>query len=181
MITHVDYSLIEAIMQYKDLVINHSFIFYLLGALIVFGFLIFINLNTKTSFIITLLSFIVVVGATFWYRGLDMFNHIDSIFNLNFYQNIFFYYWNVIIGTLIMHIVINGKSNSTTKKIVLLFYVLTIANVAYSFYISSVVFNEYILVLGNIAPIIILGNVLLFITYFYLIILKLVEAYKKGK
>ena len=181
MITHIDYSISEAIIQFKTLMFDYPIIYYFLGAAVVFGILILLNLNTRNAFIMTFVVEILVLIFTFYYRGLDLIGHIDTIFNIHFYQNIFFYYWNVIVGMFIMHFVLNGKSDKLTKYIVLVSYILTIVNLAYSFYISNIVLNNFILVVGNIAPIIILGNILLFITYLYLMILKIVEACKKKK
>ena len=181
MITYIDYSISEAITQFITLMFDYPIIYYFLVAAVVFGILIFINLNTRNAFIMTFVVEILVIIFSFYYRGLDLIGHIDTIFNIHFYQNIFFYYWNVIVGILIFHFVLNGKSDKITKMVVLVPYTLTIANLIYSFYISNIVSNNFILVVGNIAPIAILGNILLFITYLYLIILKIVEACKKKK
>lgn len=182
MITYVDYSLAEVITQYKALLVNYPIIYYILGALVVFGLIILVNLNTKTSFSMTLISLVITIISIFYFRGIDMINHIDTIISSHFYQNIFFYYWNIIIGVLVMHIILNSKnSNTGTKFITLIFYILTLANLIYSFYITNVVGNNYTLVVGNINPIIVLGNILLFILYLYLIILKIVEACKKKR
>lgn len=181
MITYVDYSIQEAITYFKTLMFDYPIIYYILGAAIVFGIIIFININTRNAFIMTFMVEILALIAIFYYRGLDLIGHIDTIFNIHFYQNIFFYYWNVAIGLLIMHFVLNGKSDKVTKLVILIPYILTITNLIYSFYISNIVGNNYTLVVGNISPIVILGNALLFITYLYLIIFKIVEACKKRK
>ena len=179
MITYVDYSISEAINQFKGLIVNYPIIYYIFLAAIVLGIIIMVNLNTKNAFYTTLVIELLALVFTFYYRGLDLIEYIDTIFNQHFYQNIFFYYWNVLIGLLIMHLFINGKSDKVTKIIIILSYILTIANLIYSFYITNIVGNNYTLVVGNIAPIIILGNITLFVTYLYLIILKTVEACKK--
>lgn len=182
MITYLDYTLEEAINLYQTLMFDYRFIYYILAATVVYGLIIFVNLNTKQAFIITFFTFVFSLLATFYFRGLDLIEHIDTIFNLHFYQNIFFYYWNVIIGILIMHIFINSSKTSTaTKFIMLISLVLTLSNLIYSFYISNIVYNDFTLVVGNIAPIVIVGNIILFITYLYLIILKVVEFCSKKK
>jgi len=179
LITYIDYSISEALTYFKTLIINYPVIYYILGALVIFGILILINLGTRNGFIMTFISWIISLILIFYYRGLDMISYIDTIFNIHFYQNIFFYYWNVVVGILIMHFVINSKNDKLSKTFVVISYVLTITGVVYSFYISNIVSNNLMLVVGNIAPIIILGNILLFITYLYLIILKIVEACKR--
>ncbi len=182
MITYLDYTLEEAINLYQTLMFDYRFIYYILAATVVYGLIIFVNLNTKQAFIITFFTFVFSLLATFYFRGLDLIEHIDTIFNIHFYQNIFFYYWNVIIGILIMHIFINSSKTSTaTKFIMLISLVLTLSNLIYSFYISNIVYNDFTLVVGNIAPIVIVGNIILFITYLYLIILKVVEFCSKKK
>lgn len=182
MITYLDYTLEEAINLYQTLMFDYRFIYYILAATVVYGLIIFVNLNTKQAFIITFFTFVFSLLATFYFRGLDLIEHIDTIFNIHFYQNIFFYYWNVIIGILIMHIFINSSKTSTaTKFIMLISLVLTLSNLIYSFYISNIVYNDFTLVVGNIAPMVIVGNIILFITYLYLIILKVVEFCSKKK
>lgn len=182
MIAYLDYTLEEAINLYQTLMFDYRFIYYILAATVVYGLIIFVNLNTKQAFIITFFTFVFSLLATFYFRGLDLIEHIDTIFNIHFYQNIFFYYWNVIIGILIMHIFINSSKTSTaTKFIMLISLVLTLSNLIYSFYISNIVYNDFTLVVGNIAPIVIVGNIILFITYLYLIILKVVEFCSKKK
>ena len=142
MITHIDYSISEAITQFKTLIFDYPIIYYFLGAAVVFGILILINLNTRNAFIMTFVVEVLAFIFIFYYRGLDLIGHIDTIFNIHFYQNIFFYYWNVIVGLLIMHFVLNGRSDKITKYIVLVSYILTIVNLAYSFYISKIVSNN---------------------------------------
>ena len=181
MITYVDYTIEEAIRQYKTLLFDYPFGYYILGAIIVFSLIILINLNTRNAFIITFITWIISIISIFLFRGIDMIGNIDTIINSHFYQNIFFYYWNVIVGMLILHISLNNKNSNITKYILLIFYILTVTNLIYSFYITNIVNNNYILVVGNISPIVILGNILLFIMYLYLIILKIVEACKKKR
>jgi len=176
LITHVDYTLKEAINNYQAAISNYSIFYYILVAVIVFGIIILINLNSKTSFYLTFISWIIAIISIFYYRGLDMFNHIDTIFNWHFYQNIFCYYWNIIIGLLIMHIVLHSSKHAIVTKFIIIFmYILTITNFVFSLYITNVVGNSLLLSVGNIASMIIIGNVLLFVIYIYLIVFKIVN------
>ena len=113
---------------------------------------------------------------------MDMFNQITTIFNINFYRNIFFYYWNVIVGLLLMHMTIhNTKKTHLTKFIAMMFFSLSISNLIFSLYMSHIVGNELIMVIGNIAPMIVVGNILIFIFYLYLFIYKVVEFFRGKK
>lgn len=182
MIYELEYTLAESLDAYGKLISNYSIFPYILGAVILFAILIYINFGRSTSFYLTLGGWALLVVMTFYFRKLDMFNHIDSIFSFTFYRNIFFYYWNTILGTFIMHACLSSaKLLKSTKQIVLMFLVLTITNVIFSFYITDLVGNSLLLILGNLYPMIIIGNIILFLFYLYLIVYKIVSFIKKEK
>ena len=170
----LEYSLSEALSDYLQLISNYPAFYYVLLATVIFGVLIYINLDLKISFYITLLSSIALTCLTFYFRGLEMFNHLDSIFTWYFYQNIYFYYWNMIIAFIVMHTVLNSsKQTKCTKVIILPTYVILLTNLIFSFYITGSMRNMYLLVLGNISPMIAVGNLIALIMYIYLIVLRI--------
>ena len=180
MITELDYTIAEAFSAYQKLISDYTIFVFILASIIVFAILIHVNFGTSTAFYLTFGSWLLLIVMTFYFRKMDMINQLESIFTSSFYQNIFFYYWNTIFGVFIMHnSIASNKLMKASKQIILLFYVLVITTVIFSFYITGVVNNQYLLVLGNIYPMIIIGNILLFILYLYLIILKLVSFKKK--
>lgn len=182
MIYELEYTIAESLEYYISLILKYSVFPYIAVALIIFAILIHINFGTNGTFYLTLGAWILLIGTTFYFRGLDMINHIDSIFSFTLYRNIFFFYWNTILGMFIIHKCLNSNSLlKSSKQIILSFLVLISTNVIFSFYITEVVNNNLLLVLGNIYPMIIIGNLMLFLMYFYLIVLKIVTIIKDGR
>lgn len=182
MITYADFTLSESIANYLKLLSDYPIFYYILGISIVLSLMVMLTLPSKRAFTITLITVIAIIIFTFYYRGLDMFNQITSIFNRHFYQNIFFYYWNTIIGLLLIHISIHEPSRDKVFKFIMsIFYFLILTHCLYSFYITNIVGNNLTLVVGNISPIIVIGNIILFVMYIYLLILKISNFYRKRK
>lgn len=179
MITYADFTFDEIIANYQASIISYPIFSYILVATILLGIIIFINIPNKTAFNLTLITNILLVVCIFYFRGLDMFNQITTIFNSYFYQNIFFYYWNVIIGMIVMNNAINNnKESKLTKFIIIVINILTITNLIFSLYITHILDNNLILLVGNIASMIVIGNIILFVLYLYVIMLKIVKTYK---
>lgn len=182
MITYADYTLAEIFSNYQSLISNYPIIIYIVVASLLFGIIVLINNPSSTSFVLTLTAWVGSIIGIFAFRKTDMINEITSIFNVHFYENIFFYYWNTIVGLLLMHMVIhNTKKSNLTKFIAMIFFCFSISNLVFSLYISSVVGNDLLMVVGNIAPMIVVGNIIIFIFYLYLFIYKVVEFFKGKK
>lgn len=181
MIYELEYTVAESLAYYLKLISSYPIFPCIIIVAIIFAILIYINFGTGVAFYLSLGAWILLIITTFYFRGLDMINHINSIFSFTFYRNIFFFYWNTILGMFIIHKCLNSTSlQNTTKQIILFFLVIVFSNVIFSFYITGVVWNELLLTLGNIYPMIILGNLVLFIMYLYLIVYKIVDI-KKGR
>lgn len=182
MITYADYTMSEIIANYQSLIGNYPFIIYIVVASLIFGIIVLVNGNNSMAYKLTSVAWIGSVIGIFVFRKMDMFNQITTIFDVNFYKNIFFYYWNVILGLLLMHMAIHRTKNThLTKFISMIFFCFTISNLIFSLYISNIVGNELIMVVGNIAPMIVVGNIIVFIFYLYMFIYKVVEFFKGKK
>lgn len=182
MITYADYTLAEIFSNYQNLISNYPIIIYIVAAALLFGIIVLVNIPSSTAYGLTLTAWMGSFIGIFVFRKIDMINEITSIFNIHFYENIFFYYWNAIVGLLLMHMVIhNTKKTYLTKFITMIFYCLSISNLIFSLYISYVVGNDLLMVVGNIAPMIVVGNIIIFIFYLYLFIYKVVEFFKGKK
>jgi len=170
-----EYSLTEAIADYLQLISNYPVFYFLLIAAVVFCILIMVNFNEPTAFYITLFAFLLLIVVTFYFRRLDMFEHIDSIFSWNFIKNMYFYYWNTIVAFLVVHATLSSKRRGMgTKLFTALIYVMLVTNVVYSFFITEAMQNVPLLVLGNISPMILIGNLLAIGMYIFLIIVKFI-------
>lgn len=182
MIYELEYTIVDSFEYYVKLISEYSLFPYIIVASVVFAILIHINFGTGAAFYLTLVAWLLLIITTFYFRGLDMINHIDSIFSFTFYRNIFFFYWNSILGMFVIHKCLNSNQLlKATKQIILLFLILVLTNVIFSFYITGVVGNSLLMVLGNIYPMIIIGNIILVILYLYLIIYKIVSIVKNKK
>lgn len=182
MITYADYTFAEIIANYQSLISNYPIILYIVVASLVFGVIVLVNIPSSTAFGLTLTAWMGSIIGIFIFRKMDMINEITTIFNIHFYENIFFYYWNTIVGLLLMHMVIhNTKKSYLTKFITMVFFSLSISNLIFSLYISNIVGNDLLIVVGNIAPMIVVGNIIIFIFYLYLFIYKVVEFFKGKK
>ncbi len=171
----------EAFEKYLQLISDYPVFLFLFLAMLVFGFLLWINRNTKVTYYLTfsaLLLYLVVIAFT---RRLELFQNITTFFHGNFYQNMYFYYWNMAIVGYFLHANISSRRVADPKKgISILFFIVLATNAIYQLYLSQVVHQNAILILGNTYPLILFGNLLAFLYYLYLIIYFFV-FYKKVK
>ncbi len=178
----IHYSLAEALENYQQLISDYSVFLYILLAFSVYGVLIWINRKEKTSFYLTFGSLLLLIIMTFYFRRLELVNYITTFFNSRFYQNLYFFHWNMIFCFLLMHIQISSKKiTEMTRFIVILFYIVLAANVSFQLYMSEVVGNSSIMVVGNTGPMIIVGNLISFLLYLYLILFCIVSYIKERK
>lgn len=176
----IESSLAEALSDYQQLISNYPAFYMVALAVIVLGLLLLLNMNTVGAYYMTLASFLGVIAASFYFRGMELLNHFDSIFSSKFYLNIYFFYWNMIIAALVIHFILNSrKQGKYTKIVVVLFFIVLAVNVIFSYYITGSMRNMYLLVLRNITPMIFIGNIVAMILYVYLIILGLIKFFRK--
>lgn len=176
----IEITLAEAISDYQQLINNYSAFYMIALAVIAFGMLLLLNMNTPVAYSMSSIAVLGIIAATFYFRGTEMINHIDSIFTRNFCLNIYFFYWNTIIATSIIHFVLNAKKQDKyTKIIAVLFFMILVINVIFSFYITGSLRNMYLMVLGNITPMIFIGNLVAILMYIYLIVIGVISCLRK--
>ncbi len=176
----IHYSLTEALENYHHLISDYSVFLYIFLAISVFGILIWINRKDKISFYFTLGAALLLIVMTFYFRRLELFNYIDTLFSGNFYKNLYFFHWNMIFCFIFMHVGLSSKKlTDFTKAIVIVFYVLLATNVTFQLYMSNVVGNSRLMVLGNTGAMIIVGNLISFLLYIYLFVYFVVSSVKK--
>jgi len=167
----IHYSLTEALENYHHLISDYSVFLYIFLAISVFGILIWINRKDKISFYFTLGAALLLIVMTFYFRRLELFNYIDTLFSGNFYKNLYFFHWNMIFCFIFMHVGLSSKKlTDFTKAIVIVFYVLLATNVT---------FQPRLMVLGNTGAMIIVGNLISFLLYIYLFVYFVVSSVKK--
>jgi hypothetical protein len=165
--------------NYLDLISNYPAFFLIVLAVLIYGVLIYVNLNSKATLYLTILGLVGAIAASFYFRGIDMFNNIKTIFTSKFYLNIYGFYWGAIIALLIMSLLLNNKKQNKSAKVVTLsFYIMIMINLIFSFYITGSM-REYLLTLVNITPMIFIGNILILVLYIYLLIRIIIAIVKK--
>lgn len=176
----VHYSLTEALERYQQLISDYSVFLSIFLAFCIFGLLIWINRKEKIAFYFTLGTFLLLVVMTFYFRRLELLEYITQIFHGNFYKNLYFFHWNMFFCFFFLHIQISSrKITELTRFISLVFYVVLATNVSFQLYMSQVVGNARLMVLGNTGPMIIVGNFLSFFLYLYFIVYFTVSAIGK--
>lgn len=176
----VGYSLTEALENYQQLISDYSVSLSILVAFSVFGLLLWINRKERTTFYLSLGALLLLIVMTLYFRRLELFNYITTIFSGNFYKNLYFFHWNMIFCFFLMHNQISSKKiTELTRGIVIIFFVLLATNVAFQFCVSEYVGNSRLMVLGNTGPMIIVGNLLSFLLYLYLIVFNVVSSVKE--
>lgn len=152
---------------------KHTFFIFSILAVLIYIFIIFFNRNRKISKTIVLFINIILIIIILYY-------YLISILSFKFnnpLNNIYFYFLNSIIY-LIITIIIKCKRNYNIFEYVI--YCISLVFIIFSCFITKYLSNVNILVIGNIYPMIKLGNIIYIIYYIYLII-KLIRAFLTKK
>ena len=139
---------------------------------VLFGFIIFLNKEKKTTkyiFIGLNISFIILI-LYLYFEGIMSFKYSHP------FKNIYVYYLNSIIYLILITILSKRIIHS---KLGILFYIFNLIGIFYSIYITIYLKNITIIVIGNIFPEIFFGNILIFINYIYMIIRKTINNRSK--
>lgn len=130
---------------------------------ILFVIILILNKDKKIiKYIILGLNIILITLISYYY--------IKSILTFKFsnpINNMYFYFFNSIIYLIIMTI-LNFKTKY--KKINYIFYGLVLINLLYSLFMTHYLSNVEIIVIGNIFPMIKIGNIIYLIYYIVMII-----------
>ena len=166
----MDVSWQEGLEEYGKLITNYPIFFFFFLASLILGYLLWYNKTDRKKYFITFCTALVIIGETFYLRGSNVIEQLHTIFRWNFYQNIYVYYWNMIISFVLLHIYLSmTKRKSSEQDIGIVFYVCLFVNALFQVYISSIVGHQGLLVLGNTYPMVMIGNGLSFLFYFYLL------------
>ena len=160
----------EALKTYRDLIAEYSNFSYILLAMTIIGVLLWVNRKTSTTYYFTWGIFFLLIVMTIYFRRMELLEHIDTIFQADFYQNLYFYHWNMILCFYLLHSQLSSRRiNEVASAFCFLFFIALSTNAVFQFFISDYVGNSSLLVLGNTYPMITVGNLLSFA--FYLLIL----------
>ncbi len=168
-------TLTEALESYQQMISNYSVFSFILIAMVVVGILLWVNRNTSTTYYFTWGIFFLLVVMTIYFRRMELLDHIDTIFQADFYQNLYFYHWNMIFAFFLLHSQLSSHRISEVSKMLCLFFFIALStNCVFQFFISDYVGNTPILVLGNTYSMIVVGDLLSFAFYLLVIVSHLV-------
>ena len=148
-------SLINSIVDYK------VYIFIIISSIILL--ILLLNKSKIMKYIVLVINIVITI--------LIMVNYNTHLFNINifnhFLYNIYFYFLNSIVFMIINTIVMFKDRCYKTNSV---FYIIHLIFILFSLFITYYLSNNHYLVLFNIYPEIVLGNILYFIYYFIIII-----------
>lgn len=177
----LNYSLSYAIDEYFKAIDNYPTFYTILIAMAVLGVVFIANLESGWNNLkITVAIETLCVFFTLYYFGLDLVNHFDSALNGDFLNNICFYFINANLSLIIIGSVFSGTTIDYTSKFILtLCYLLILTNLIFALFISYSLNENIFITLGNIAPMILVGNIISIVSYIVLIICSTVNGIRK--
>ena len=174
------YSLNEAIKLYGESIKEYSAFFTILAVMIVLAVVFISNLSSKNNVMITIIIEIVCMFLTLYHFGIEPINHIDSCFNQDFLNNICLYLVNTNFLLILLGSVFSGSFLSYNCRLILsFFYVVILGNFLFSLFITYVVDEALFITLGNIAPMILIGNIIAIPAYITLVVLTCIDKFCK--
>lgn len=158
----LNYSIIETIKLLKN-AFKYNIFYSIIVSCILFVIILILNKDKKIiRYIVLGLNIILITLISYYY--------IKSILTFKFnnpINNMYFYFFNSIIYLVIMAI-LNFKIKY--KKINYIFYGLILINLLFSLFMTHYLNNIEIIVIGNIFPMIKIGNIIYFVYYIIMLI-----------
>lgn len=165
------YHLKDAIELYGKSIGQYSSFFTILVAMIILAIVFVSNLSNRNNTMLTIIIEIICIFLTLYHFGFEIVNHLDSCLNSDFLNNICLYFVNTNIILIVLGSVFSGLYlDYKSRFILLIFYVIILGNLLFSLFISYVIDETLFITLGNIAPMILIGNILAIAAYLTLFI-----------
>lgn len=159
---YLNYNILKTLRLFLDCFIDHSMMWIILVCSIIIGFIIFINKNSKIiNYIILVINMLLNLLIIYYYHNYLICNETFMYFT----HNIYFYFLNSIIYLIVISIYLWNN-----KSLILIHYLICFVFISYSLFMTLYLNNIHWIILGNIYPMIVLGNYLYFLFYGYLII-----------
>ena len=163
----LNFSLIDTLKLFKDLISYPFFLTTILFSLLIIILLI-LNSNRKISKYILISTNITLVILILFY-------YIKKIIGFKFYNpigNIYVYFINSIIYLVISSLIILKRKYNIIDYIL---YFISTVFILFSIFMTHYLKVNYLVIIGNIYPIIVFGNILYFLYYIILIIKNLLK------
>lgn len=140
-------------------------------AVIIYIVLLIINLERKEMNYVFIGVNAIIFLVLAINHGFDTINNIDSFFNTNILKNIYFYYLNsMIMLCLVTNALRNKRIEKSVKVFTIIIYGVSLINLFLVLYMSQIVHNNTILILGNTFPMFYFGNITNFVMYGILVL-----------
>ena len=181
----LNYNLSYAIDNYFEAIVKYPAFYTIIIAMAVLGVVFIANLAAGSNNLkITVAIETICVFLTLYHFGLDLVNHLDSSLNENFLNNICFYFLNANFSLILIGAAFSSSMLEYASKFILsICYLLILANLLFALYISYVIDETLFITLGNIFPMVLVGNIISIGSYIVFIIVmctnKLSKQYAK--
>lgn len=166
----IDSNIFDTLSQYLHMINNYSMFFYIVVSVLIYSTIIYGRYDKIKNIIVGIINLLIVIIIINYY-GLGIINNLDTFINLDFINNIYVYFTLTIISLILLtHIFVERIVYSIIKRIFMIFYVFILINILFALYMTSYLDNNFLLVLGNIYPMVKLGNILsisLYVMYIY--------------
>ena len=169
----LNYGFSDCINEYIKLITSYSMFGIIAISMVCLGIIMIMNVNSNSNNLVLAMLFnAICLILTFYKFEFEIIDHLDSIFEQNIMHNICFYFVNTLIALFILTFWFSAKHIiSSCKFTMIIMYILILFNLLFALYISYVVDADLFVSLGNIYPMIFLGNIAAVGSYIYMLIL----------
>ena len=165
---YLDYSIIETLNLLISSILEHTMMWIIIVCSLIYGFILHIN-SRVSKYLILIVNLLLIFLILYYYH-----NYLFSkLIFIHFNHNIFFYFLSSIIYLITVCILLTKE-----KKIYIIHYIFILILLLYSLFITHLVHNIPLITIGNIYPMIVIGNYLYF-GYYIFIIIKMFKRNKK--
>ncbi len=174
------YNLQECLQEYLHLINRYNIFPFIVVSILVLGILIIINRdNRKADIIFTIINLILIIMLIFIY-GKDTITNLDTFVKGNISHNMYFYFFNTFISIILCdRFLTTSRTDNSIKISITIWYVLLIINWLFTLYIAHSISFHSILIIGNIYPMVLIGNIISILLYIFIIIYCIVNILYK--
>lgn len=170
-LTSINYNILDALKLYADMFINvKSFPIFAIAALLLV-LVIGLNINNKNANFLYYIFNTIVIGVIVYKFGSNILDKIPTFFKADFYKNIYLYLTNIVISLiLITSILKNKRRPNKYKYVILIFYYFILVNSLFMLSMAHYLNYDFLMVLVNTYPMVLIGNVASFGLYITIIV-----------
>ncbi len=182
--TNINFNLSEAVNLYTNMFLNISAFGLITLAVAIYVFLLIINIERKEmNYIFIGVNTIILLFLAINY-GIDTLDNMGSFFNTNILKNIYFYYFNsMFMLCLVTSTLKNKRIEKSIKVFTIVIYGVSLVNLLLVLYMSQIVHNNTMYILGNTFPMFYFGNITNFVMYgilllYWMFVMKKVKKHR---